>query len=274
MGLFTKAAARLIYTSYYVDRAARKFESWRAHVVLALASEKFLDEYGQLAFGTNRAYIAGDAGFRRGLFSWEIEAIERFFPPAPARVLLGGAGGGREAFPLLERGYHVVAFDPSVPLVQSMIRNTPAEYHDALDARAGGYHDLPVLRAMDRLPALDLQKQPPFDAAICGWCSLGHIPTDAGRLDALRRCAALTHGPILISFFYQAPFTPDATAGSWLTRRAARWGSAMFAPNVGYSRLLSEEDVATLAEQAGLEVVHLEREKAWPHAVLRAKGSM
>jgi hypothetical protein len=274
MGLFTNVAARMIYASYFVDRAARKFESLRTHLVLGLASETFLQTYGRVAFGNNRAYIAGDTGFRSGLFPWELAVLDRFFPPPPARLLIGGAGGGREVFPLLERGYQVVAFEPSVSLADSLLRNTPPEHRAQLEARVGRYEDLPLLGATNGLPPLDLRQQPPFDAAILGWCSFSHVTTDAARVDALRRCAALTRGPILISYFYTDPYTLDPNAGGWLAGRTARWGASMFSPNVGYCRLLSDDDVKRMAEQAGLEVVFLEREKAWPHAILRAKPQM
>jgi SAM-dependent methyltransferase len=53
------------------------------------------------------------------LFRWEkvrtLDLLERFLPPAPARILDVGGAAGAYAFPLAERGYVVDLIDP-VPL--------------------------------------------------------------------------------------------------------------------------------------------------------------
>ena len=56
----------------------------------------------------------------RTSFRGRKRCFERYFPPPPAHILVGGAGGGREAFALLERGYRVTAFEPSEALAASM----------------------------------------------------------------------------------------------------------------------------------------------------------
>ena len=105
--------ARGVHFSNIVDRTSRRFDRLRSALLVAFASDSFLDEYNALTYGLENSYRADSAAFRRGLFDWEERAVERFFPRPPARVLVGGAGGGREAFALHEKGYTVVAFDPA-----------------------------------------------------------------------------------------------------------------------------------------------------------------
>jgi hypothetical protein len=50
--------------------------------------------------------------FRSYLFPKEEKIIKEYFPPPPARCLIGAAGGGREALALAGMGYEVLAFEP------------------------------------------------------------------------------------------------------------------------------------------------------------------
>src|SRR5512142_2340602 len=111
MGTWPRFGARLIRATLLVDRIYLLFDRVRGHIVPRLASDEVVAAYNDLAYGQTQAYRADSSAFRRGLFGWEKEAIARFFPAAPARVLVGGAGGGREVFALAEMGYEVVAFE-------------------------------------------------------------------------------------------------------------------------------------------------------------------
>ena len=48
-----------------------------------------------------------------GLYPWETDWFERRLPSPPASILIGAAGGGREAAALRDLGYQVRAFEPS-----------------------------------------------------------------------------------------------------------------------------------------------------------------
>jgi hypothetical protein len=64
-----------------------------------------LDAYNALAYGHRRPTSQAAKAFRDELFPWECAPFDVFFPSPPARVLIGGAGGGREALQLAARGY-------------------------------------------------------------------------------------------------------------------------------------------------------------------------
>jgi hypothetical protein len=276
-GYLTRLGARLVHSTTLIDRAYHGFDRLRSLVVLAFASESFLEEHCKLAYGASPSYRADSPEFRRGLFKWEELAVRDFFPAPPARVLLGGAGGGREAYALIEMGYTVVAFDPAPTLAASMREKALREYSASLQAYCAGYEDLPMLRDAPEGQQLDVRSLAPFDAAILGWSSFSHLIDDSARVAALKQFASLTRGPILVSYFSHEPHAAPAVSGGGplnaLRRRALRHGVAMFTTAIGYARLLSEEELKGLADRAGLLVVHVDRERGWPHAILRGRES-
>jgi SAM-dependent methyltransferase len=269
----TRLAARVVHATSAVDRAAQRFNQWRSRLVLAFASEAFLQAYGEAAFSRAPAYRADSNRFRQGLFDWEAAAVRNFFPAPPAHVLVGGAGGGREPFALAKMGYQVTAFDPALALVETMEARARADGLSAVRALYGGYEDLPTLPASGTIAASDLRDAAPFDAAIVGWASFSHLTNDSRRIDALRKMAALTRGPILISYFSRQAdggVSSGARSGlrGMLNRRSARWGHAMFTPTAGYARLLSTEDIEQFAGHAGLSVARVDPEANFPNAIL------
>lgn len=262
--------ARLVRGTLIVDHAAQRFNSARSLLVLALGSESFFEAYGEAAFSAGAAYRADSSAFRHRLFDWEARAIRTHFPQAPAHILVGGAGGGREPFALQQMGYAVTAFDPALGLVQTLHARGAAQQGPKVRAYCGGYEHLPVMPARADIPGGDLSQDAPYDAAILGWASFSHLTTDARRVSALRSMAALTSGPLLVSYFStRAGGGTSGRGGNWLRRRAARWGHSMFTPAAGYVRLLTDEEFASMVAQAGLAVVHAERDAEFPHAVLR-----
>ena len=128
---------------------------------------------------------------RSGLHDWERVAIERHFP-ASGRVIVTGAGGGREVLALLERGYDAVGFEPNRTLV------------------AAGAELLRGLGHQDRLRCCERDAFPvggPADAVVVGWGSYMLIPGRERRLAFLRaaRSALPAGAPLLCSFFTRPP---------------------------------------------------------------------
>ena len=261
----------MVRASLMVDRAARRFDELRALLVLAFASDQFLDDYGRDTYNRTSKYNATSESFREELFPWEREVVARFFPAPPASILIGGAGGGREPFALAAMGYRVTAFDPADDLAASMQRRAHRDFPDQVEVTAGGYEDLPMLPRIGGAGRLDLSIRPRFAAAILGWSSFSHLRNDPDRTKALSAVAALTDGPILLSFYAekgQAAPHSGSTLLSWLRRRSRRRGQALFAPAVGFVRVFADGEVQALAHSAGLVTRHFDRESGWPHAVV------
>src|SRR5947209_9708343 len=66
-----------------------------------------------------QGYHAGAPHFERGLFWWEARLLDWPSVPRGGRVLVGGAGGGRELAVLESRGYAVTGFEPCAALARA-----------------------------------------------------------------------------------------------------------------------------------------------------------
>jgi hypothetical protein len=269
-GPVNRALARLLRTSLVVDRGAVLFDRLRSRLVCALASDGVLEAYNTLAYSGSGAYQPRHLAFRSDWFPWEGRAVDSYFPAPPGRVLVGGAGGGREALQLVSRGYEVVAFDPARALV---IELTSAETEAGrLTAYVGSYETLPRLQSVGDEIDVTLDALDRFDAAICGWGSLAHVRTDVDRVSALRRIAAQVDGPMLISV-YSPIWQPSHARG--IRGAASRWlygDGATFLPAIGRVQTFDEASLRDLIARAGLEIVFLSTSPAvdnWPHAVVR-----
>ncbi len=254
-GTRSQLAVRLIYLSRAVDRAFRLFDALRSRVVLALASESTLEAYNDFVYGRAPEYQTDAALFRRGFFQWEEQVVGRLFPPPPARVLVGGAGGGREVFALAERGYEVVAFEPSAALAKRL-EDANARAGSGASVFLGRYTAMTTLQPIGGGATVRIEALGPFDAVVFGWCSFSHIRTHAERVGSLRAMAAVSDGPILMSFF---------PAPNGVARDA-------FSSGVGYFRQTDETEARALAAEAGLDVLELsmdELDGRWPHIVMR-----
>ena len=123
---------------------------------------------------------------RSGFFEWEQKTLAQFFQ-AGSRVLVAGAGGGREVLALRRCGFEAQGFECSRALVDASYR-----IFDEL-----GESDYVIHCPPDSVPA----GPPTYDALVVGWTVYTHIPTRGRRirfLNALRR-RALAHAPLLIS---------------------------------------------------------------------------
>lgn len=253
----TRLLARTVWATRLIDRLYGTFDRLRSRLVLRLGSGAFYDAFNDVAYGGQAAYKPGSTSFRTELFPWERRAIEAHFPRPPALVLIGGAGGGREALALERQGYSVVAFEPAPPLATALAGVVHARPR-AIEVFVGRYEDLPRLERPDGSGSkVDLRQRARFDAAMLGWTSFSHIRSDAERVDALRQMSALTDGPILLSYF---SYQDDRTASS--TRRES------FAMQVGLFRQLTEAEARGLIEEAGLEILYHQHE-GWPCVVVR-----
>jgi hypothetical protein len=236
-------ATRLI--DYGLGFLQDRFNNLRSRIVLACATDEFYQIYNDLVYGRNELIRAGTKNFRPRLLPWEKRAISQHFPPPPGTVLVGAAGGGREALTLARQGYQVVAFDPVRRLATSL-----ADVCGGLPVESllGRYEDLPVLNSLSQRPALiDLRSRPLFAAAILGWGSFSHLRSDQSCIETLRQFGRLTDGPILVN---------------WLSLALLR-KKQFFTVYVGYNRCFTGEEISKMAEDAGLSVVDYDDDENW-----------
>jgi len=223
-------------------------------MVLACASDTFYDIFNELLYARNDIWRAGTEAFRSELFPFEERAISRHFPSPPGTVLVGAAGGGREALALAKRGVPCCCVRTSPPLAASL---TDVSGELPIENLVGRYEDPPFLATLSQPPVtIDLRQRVPFVAAILGWASISHIRSDQHCIATLRQFGNMTRGPILVSYLpgFGGP-------------------NRKFTVHTGYYRQFKGEEIRAFAEVAGLDVVHLD-EEGMPHAVLRGSTTL
>ncbi|HEX6057402.1 MAG TPA: class I SAM-dependent methyltransferase [Gemmatimonadaceae bacterium] len=186
----------------------------------------------------------------RGLFAWEQEALRAFFPPA-GRLLVTGAGGGREVHALASRGFDVDGYECNPALV---------ERATSLLGRDGGRGTVRLLPP-DRAPA----SGGPYDGAIAGWSSYMLVPGRARRIAFLREMRPLLRvgAPLLLSFFTRRADSPRhrivAAVGRGVRRlrrdEPVEIGDDLFP---GYSHAFTEEEILAEASAAGYRLTRFE----------------
>jgi hypothetical protein len=258
--------------------AATLRRSRRAEVALRRGLEDLAvgltsDEHRRLI--TDAIYGAAgryhDTDRHEGLFSWEAEALEACFPRAPSRLLLGAAGGGREARALVTRGHDVLAFEPSEELL-TRLHETPCASPSRLHAHPGCYEDLPRDTALRRV----VEARAPYDGVIIGWGSLTHILYDRDVVSLLRVLLELAPGaPVLASCLHGAP--PETSKArrrirrllTRLVRDPERFSEGTrFDGLIGFYRGYRREQIDRLARQAGYRIERFRDRDVYPHAVL------
>jgi hypothetical protein len=256
------------------DRAAALAGAARSSLVLAFASDEVLARYSDLAYGATTSYLPDSPDFDANLFPFEEAAFDTFFPPPPGRVLVGATGGGREALALARRGYEVVAFEPSAPLIAGLAAHIPAGLK--ISAYRATYEDLPHMApALPGEDPADLNALPRFDAAILGWGSLSHLLSEQRQVTALRAMAAVTDGPVLVSFRTDPHATGEARGQleqlkQLLPGRNKIHGN-YFTMQIGFYQAFSRKQLESIFAQAGLKVEKIDAADSsgfWGHAVL------
>jgi len=266
--------ARVIWASRLADRVYSLYDRTRSLLVTSFASDGVLAAYNDLAYASTGNYVPGSARARSTLFHWEEDIVRRVFPEPPARVLIGGAGGGRETFVLAARGYDVTAFEPSPGLVHAM--KAHAEKNGAgVEVLIGRYETMPIVRQVDTGAPVDLSQREPFDVAMLGWSSFSHIRRRENRIATLRAFGALARGPVVVSFLVRQPATGPRHPLSQLSASLGlRDEGDNFSTQIGFYHLSGQEELAGEIEAAGLEIVDASYDDGdghWPWVAARAR---
>lgn len=171
-------------------------------------------ELANLQVAEWEAFGAGGPFVDHQLFAWELDLFANHVR-ANDRILVVGAGTGRDVFPFLEKGHDVTALDIAPRALVTLKER----------ARALGFEVTVVEGSVAEavLPAAS------FDAIVFSWFCFSYLRGASARRAALDRCRAALRpgGRILISFPSRHP-PKDLPAGpSPLERRIARFlGSA------------------------------------------------
>lgn len=243
----------------WLDRSVRLMQIIHEGFWLGCLGPDELNAVTTEHFDHSRFYSSNSHN-RSGFFEWEQKTLDEFFQ-AGSRVLVAGAGGGREVLALRQSGFEAQGFECSSALVDASHR-----IFDEL-----GDSDYLVHCPPDSVPP----GPPTYDALIVGWTVYTHIPTRERRirfLDALRR-RALPHAPLLISFFTRQG--TDAILVYRLAKVCSVFARARREPlEMGdhirfarYVHLFTQDELVEELKDSGFEVAHFAQEADLGYAV-------
>ena len=232
-----------------------------------------------------RLYDVSPAHRGTALMTWEQSWLSRRLPAAPARILVGACGAGRELLALTTAGYAVDAFEPAPTLFQLARTRTT----DRARVYSFRYEDLSAA-VLDgaRNAAAQLAGQR-YDAVLLGWGSLAHVLDEADRLRLMRALDRLCPGgPLLASFWCDDARigTPAvgraeryATAcGHWLARVRNSAGAASpresFTMHAGFAYRFTRSEIEALAALVDRSVLWEDDETDYPHATFAKAGGV
>lgn len=264
----TPLRVKLLFVSWHGIRLlywliSRLHALWQG-VCLGLLTREHLSHTIEAYYRWDPSFSTGEHN-RRGLFPWEVAAVDRFFSTCQT-ILVTAAGGGREVLALCRRGYSVTAFEGNCPLVETANQILSDEDIDCRVVHHPYDEPLPECGQL-------------IDGAIVGWGSYSHIQGRLQRIEFLRGLGQILDdgAPVLVSFLRRADkdlATFGMTAGIANTLRKLRSQSQVELGDslidMGYFHCFSNEEVLEEAQAAGYEVVFC-NDFGYGHVVLRRK---
>lgn len=270
----------LVRISFAAERvlnaAARLHTLFWDEVLWAWFGPQRREAINRIIWGRANSYLPGGNTFERGLFEWERLAIAK--PPFPqaGRILLGGAGGGRELVQLCRRGFDVVAFEPSG--LCDGARQAVSSFPNSVVVQAS-YRDLVTAAQEHTGPLASHVLNASFDAVLFGWQSFDYVLTELDRHELL--CATRTlapKAPLLLSSW----MVRDAENGrldclrppirricELLGAPSARRPGDVFWPCGGFLHLMSQGELEAAADGSGYRILDFRPSAvSYPHAML------
>jgi hypothetical protein len=261
--------AVLMFAEQNLDRASRLSGLLLEELAWTWTTAAARDAVTSAIYSGKKArYSPGGLRFDAGLFDWEAKALETAPFPRRGRILLTGAGGGREMAALAERGYEVVALEPCEALFSSAVE--VARGHAGTRVVRASNQDL-IAHGDGRLDGVEGV----FDGVLLGWESFSYVAPEerVGFLTALHRLAP--RAPVLLSFATWRSGVDVPRRVQRRVRSAFRWlrgGQAIggFDSAAGFYWPMTCGELRGAAEAAGYDVRLCEAEP-YPHAMLSVR---
>ena len=268
----------LVLQAFYA-RQFRRLEDLLAGVSMAALNAENRGRLTAAVYGARKDYKL------EGMFPWEEKWFSSDLPAPPVKILLGGAGSGREIRHLAQLGYRIVAFDPVPSFVQHGRRRLQSNQCDVF--LVGSFEDLaaPADEAA-RTFQDNIKARGPYDAVVCGWGSFTHVSTDTHRRSLLQQFNLVCpDGPVLLSFWMRGEESQIRKGRAWelgwkLGRLLANRKDATEPPdpgdwflgNAGFGHFFTLEEIEELASSTGYELSRSPGGSyvgTFPHATLR-----
>ncbi len=220
---------------------------------LSILSADSLEKLTSIKYKLSTRYRS-DENNLKGLFSWEQKIADQFVS-ASKKVVIIGAGGGREAFALVKLGCEVRAFEADEKMVKyarDYIRNKK------LDIR---FDNLPV----NRIPDV------PCQVFWMGWGVYTHLMGLEERVKLLKeiKTKISDDGIIIISYWvtkdYHVRFNAINRFAKKINRRKLEFGE--YFKNGMWAKYYSSDEIIEECRLAGLHAIYISEEE-YGHAVL------
>jgi hypothetical protein len=233
------------------ERAFRVATACFVGLWLGVLTRERLHAIDEEYYNRSRSGLPGEPDMeynRRGLWEWEEQALTEHFAECE-RLMLIGAGGGREVLALLRLGYHVDGFESHTALV--------AAANDLL--REEGFDTSVVLVQRDEAP----NTSETYDGIIVGWAAYMLVQSRRRRITLLRELRAQTQvqRPILLSFYWRSRTSSAYKISAFLanmirriTHREPVDVGDWLAPN--YVHFFTREEIASELSEGGFRLVH------------------
>lgn len=188
---------------------------------------------------------------KQGLFPWEVRFYGRFLKRG-ARLLVVGAGSGRDVLCFIRDGCIVRAIDESAEALEGLQRRL-ARAELSADVTASSI--------------VDFESDERFDVVIFSWLAYILIPARKLRLAALRRAEqALAPGGVILISYKPGKGSPGlgklsravaALTGGWPPEdfEEFQFSGTAALPRVYHSRFYTPEEIEGEAAEAGLKVI-------------------
>ena len=223
------------------------------------------DAVTALLYARHQAQLPGGSlAAHRGLLDWERDVLQMDAFPKSGRILVGGAGAGRELFGLRDAGYETFGFEPCEPLWRTGIGEIGTA--PGMTLALGSYDDFVAAVRGAPSPLRALVASGPFDAIVLGVGSLSHVTDADDRLNVLLASRRLApNAPVLLSFLRRVPEPHAARRESLrrvLRRVLGKVGSAAphegesFTYSQGFTYAFTRAEVEALANAAGYAMAH------------------
>ncbi|AFZ34577.1 hypothetical protein Sta7437_0997 [Stanieria cyanosphaera PCC 7437] len=166
-----QAALNVIFAGFWLGILNRK--------TLQLADRIFYD---------NDSMYQDEAYNRSGFWDWEVQAIQDYFESSK-KILVAGAGGGREIYALHKSGYQADGFECNPNLVEFANNFLSKE----------GINSQVKIAPRDTCPTFNQV----YDGLIVGWGAYTNIQGKQHRIEFLKqmRSQVKNQAPLLLSFF-------------------------------------------------------------------------
>jgi hypothetical protein len=245
---------RVFFSSQRIlERAFRVATACFVGLWLGVLTRERLHAIDEEYYTRSRSGLPGEHNYhdleynRRGLWEWEEQALTEHFAGCE-RLILIGAGGGREVLALLRLGFQVDGFESHPGLV--------AAANDLL--REEGYDPSVGLVRRDESP--DTTRT--YDGIIVGWGAYMLVQSRRRRITLLKELRARTqeHSPILLSFYWRSRTPGDYKISAFMANKIRRithrepvdvgdW----LAPN--YVHLFTRDEIASELSEGGFRLV-------------------